>query len=87
MPKMQVYLPDELYEKTKALSSRINVSGVLQEALTLHLERLERRDALHELLRDYEATNGKFTEEELQQQAIYDAAHGMHPHKEKISAV
>ena len=33
MPKMQVYLPDELYEKVKSQTARLNVSGILQDAL------------------------------------------------------
>ena len=50
MPKMQVYLPEELYEKIKSRTDRLNVSGILQGALAERLADLERLDAL-ELLR------------------------------------
>ena len=72
MPKMQVYLPDELYAKVKAQQPRLNVSGILQEALEEHLAVLGRRQALDEAIADYEAEFGAFTEEQLDRRVEAD---------------
>ncbi len=45
MPKMQVYLPAELYERVQSRTDRVNVSGMLQDALAERLADLERLDA------------------------------------------
>ena len=60
MPKVQVYLPDGLYERVKAEGGRLNVSGVLQEALGERLAELERHDALAEALAAHAAESGPF---------------------------
>ena len=79
MPKMQVYLPDELYEKVKSQTARLNVSGVLQEALAHRLAQLERLDALATAVDSYGAEFGTFTDEELNRQAEADAKQMVHP--------
>jgi post-segregation antitoxin (ccd killing protein) len=65
MPKMQVYLPAELYAMVKARGASINVSAVLQDALKEALAALERRDALDEAIAGYEAEFGKITDKEI----------------------
>lgn len=45
MPKMQVYLPADLYERVKARSDELNVSALLQDALAQRLAQLDRLDA------------------------------------------
>ncbi|MEO8698285.1 MAG: hypothetical protein ABI658_32625 [Acidimicrobiales bacterium] len=88
MPKMQVYLPDELYDQVKKQASRLNVSGVLQEALVQRLAELERRDALAAAVASYEDEFGSFTEEELKRQAEEDKRAVTRPksNKKAISA-
>ena len=72
MPKMQVYLPDELYEKVKSHGSRLNVSGILQAALVQRLAQLERHEALDAAVHSYEGEFGSFSDEELGSQAEAD---------------
>ena len=79
MPKVQVYLPDELYERLKAHGEHLNVSGILQEALTRQLADMERREALIAAVADYEAEFGAFTEEELRERAEADKRNAIHP--------
>ncbi len=79
MPKMQVYLPDELYQRLKSHAGRLNVSGILQEALTRQLGDLERREALIAAVADYEAEFGKITDEEMRAQAAADKRNAIHP--------
>ena len=69
---MQVYLPDELYEKIKSRTARLNVSGILQEALAQRLDQLERQDALAAAVDSYTAEFGAFSDEELNRQADAD---------------
>jgi post-segregation antitoxin (ccd killing protein) len=79
MPKMQVYLPDELYERVKANTARLNVSGVLQDALLDRLAQIERLDALSAAVGSYEAEFGVFSDEELRLQAENDAKAAIRP--------
>lgn len=79
MPKMQVYLPDELYERLKAHGEHLNVSGILQEALTRHFADMERREALIAAVADYEAEFGKITDEEMRLQAEADKRNAIYP--------
>jgi len=79
MPKMQVYLPDELYDRIKARSPRVNVSGILQHALTERLAQLEREDALAAAVDAYEAELGAFSDEELERQADADRVGATQP--------
>jgi post-segregation antitoxin (ccd killing protein) len=83
MPKMQVYLPDELYERLKAHGEHLNVSGILQEALTRQLADMERREALIAAVADYEAEFGKITEEELREQEEADKRNVTYPPAKK----
>lgn len=76
MPKMQVYLADELYARVKARGAVLNVSGVLQSALGKELAELDRQDALAEAVRSYEGECGAFSEEELEIQRAADVAAG-----------
>lgn len=79
MPKMQVYLPDELYERLKAHGEHLNVSGILQAALTRQLANMERREALIAAVADYEAEFGKITDEEMRAQEEVDKLNVIHP--------
>jgi post-segregation antitoxin (ccd killing protein) len=72
MPKMQVYLPDDLYEQVKLRSDRLNVSGILQDALADHLAQMERDDALDAALAHYQKKFGRFTDAELAEQTTRD---------------
>ena len=65
MPKMQVYLPSELYEQVKARSDQLNVSALLQDALAERLAQLDRLDAARAALAEYEAEFGVITPEEI----------------------
>ena len=78
MPKMQVYLPPDLYHRLKSLKDgTVNVSGILQAALETELGRLDRHEALKAAIEDYEAEFGKMTEEELDQQEAKDLANAI----------
>jgi hypothetical protein len=50
MPRVQVYLPDDLYEALK--SRRLPASELLQQALRAELERRDAVDAVDEFLSD-----------------------------------
>jgi post-segregation antitoxin (ccd killing protein) len=86
MPKMQVYLPDDLYQKIKSRTARLNVSGILQEALAHHLDQLERQDALAAAVDSYTAEFGAFTHEELNRQAEADRKQTVRPPRTKKKA-
>ena len=62
---MQVYLPDELYQRVKGRGASLNVSGVLQAALETSLDELERQEALRAAVAEYENLHGTFTDAEL----------------------
>lgn len=79
MPKMQVYLPDELYERIKSQTPRLNVSGILQDALAQRLDQLERIDALATAVDSYAAEFGAFSDEELDRQAEADKEQTVRP--------
>ncbi|MEO8266266.1 MAG: hypothetical protein ABI706_12255 [Ilumatobacteraceae bacterium] len=83
MPKMQVYLPDELYEKIKSHTARLNVSGILQHALAQRLDQLEREDALAAAVDSYTAEFGVFSDEELNRQAEADRKQTVRPRTKK----
>jgi post-segregation antitoxin (ccd killing protein) len=85
MPKMQVYLPDELYERIKSRPEGLNVSGILQDALARHLEQLERLDALTTAVGSYEAEFGAFTDAELSRQVEADKRQAVRPRTKKRS--
>jgi post-segregation antitoxin (ccd killing protein) len=88
MPKMQVYLPDDLYEKVKSRTDRVNVSGILQDALAERLSDLERLDALAAAVDSYEAEFGVFSDDELNRQADSDQKQTTRPRakKKRVSA-
>ncbi|MGI8775302.1 MAG: type II toxin-antitoxin system CcdA family antitoxin [Actinomycetota bacterium] len=48
MPKVTVYLPDELAEEVRAAESDINISAACQEALKAELERHKRQRGLED---------------------------------------
>ena len=83
MPKMQVYLPDDLYDKIKSQTARLNVSGILQEALAQRLDQLERQDALAAAVESYTAEFGAFSDEELNRQAEADKKQTVRPRTKK----
>lgn len=72
MPKMQVSIPQAMYDRVKAEGDRIDVSRILQEALTQRFAELGRREALAEALAQYEAEFGAFTQEEIDRQVAAD---------------
>ncbi len=80
---MQVYLPDELYEKIKSRTDRVNVSGILQDALAERLAHLERLDALAAAVESYEAEFGAFSDEEMKSQAAADQQQTRRPRAKK----
>lgn len=82
---MQVYLPDELYARVKSQTTRLNVSGILQDAIAQRLEQLERQDALATAVDSYSAEFGAFTDEELNRQAEADKQHVVHPRAKRKS--
>jgi len=65
MPKMQVYLPADLYEQVKARSHQLNVSALLQDALAERLAQLDRADAARAALDDYAAEFGEISPDEI----------------------
>jgi post-segregation antitoxin (ccd killing protein) len=83
MPKMQVYLPDDLYEQLKRVGVELNVSGILQEALVLRLAHLERLRLLGEALADYQAEFGSFDGTELDKQESIDKQSAVRPKAKK----
>lgn len=76
---MQVYLPDPLYDQVKRQGARLNVSGILQEALTERLAELERHDALAAALNTHTAESGPFSDAELDAQAARDRTSTVFP--------
>lgn len=80
---MQVYLPDELYEKVKAQTARLNVSGILQDALTQRLAELERLDALDAAIDSYTAEFGPISDDEINRQVDADKRRMVHPKAKK----
>ena len=79
MPKMQVYLPDDLYAQVKAQGQNFNVSGILQQALQQRIDHENRLAAGREAIADYEADFGVFTETELAEQAKLDLENSVFP--------
>lgn len=65
MPKLQVYVPDELAARLKERRDEVNVSSVLQDALAAKLDELGRQDRLREVLAEFQQEDGAFTEAEL----------------------
>ncbi len=83
MPKMQVYLPHDLYRDVKSFGAAINVSAVLQAALTEHLAALERSRAVAEAIAHYEAEFGMITDDEVARQSADDRANAVQPKAKK----
>jgi post-segregation antitoxin (ccd killing protein) len=79
MPKMQVYLPDELYEQLKETGSDLNVSGILQEALTHRLAHIQRMRLLREALNDFENEHGTIGVAEIAAQENLDKKSAIKP--------
>ena len=79
MPKMQVYLPDDLYAQVKAQGQNFNMSGILQQALQERVDHENRLAAGREAVADYEAEFGAFTETELAEQATLDMENSIYP--------
>src|SRR5690349_9346820 len=65
MPRVNVYLPDDLYEMVKR--ERLSPSDVLQEALRAQAAVQERLAALDEYIADMIAEVGEPTEENLRE--------------------
>lgn len=65
MPRLEVYVPDDLASRLKARRAEVNVSSLLQEALAAKLEELARQDALNAVLAEYQDDLGAFTAAEL----------------------
>lgn len=86
MPKMQVYLPDDLYERVKSQGPDLNVSGVLQEALEKRLAHIERLQALAAAVAEHEHRNGAFTSDDLVDGERRDRAAAVRPGAAKKSA-
>jgi hypothetical protein len=83
---MQVYLPAELYEKIKSQAARLNVSGILQDALAQRLDQLERQDAVAAAVDSYTAEFGVFSDEELNRQAEADQKQTLRPPTKKTAS-
>jgi post-segregation antitoxin (ccd killing protein) len=83
MPKMQVYLPDELYLRVKTRGGSINVSGLLQEAIEARLAELERVEAQRVAIGQYEKKFGKVSAKERAEQKRKDAANAVYPKAKK----
>lgn len=79
MPKVQVYLPEDLYERLKRRAGSINVSGVLQAALAEQLDDLDRLDALSDAIGDYEAEFGPLDPADIQSQEVADRRSARRP--------
>jgi post-segregation antitoxin (ccd killing protein) len=79
MPKMQVYLPDDLYAQVKAQGQNFNVSGILQQALQERIDHENRLAAGREAVADYEAEFGAFTDAKLATQAKLDLENSIYP--------
>ena len=79
MPKMQVYLPDELYAKLKESGSDLNVSGILREALSHRLAHIERLQALSEALHDFGSECGAIGADEIEAQERLDKHSAIKP--------
>ncbi len=65
MAKIQVYLPDALYEQVKQSGSELNVSRILREALTERLTHIERLRYLSEALHDFESEHVSISAAEI----------------------
>jgi post-segregation antitoxin (ccd killing protein) len=57
MPRMQVYLPDDLYRQVK--SRRIKASELLQEAVRAEVRRQERIEGIERYIAELEAEVGE----------------------------
>jgi Arc/MetJ-type ribon-helix-helix transcriptional regulator len=79
MPKMQVYLPAELYQRVKARGDAFNVSSVLRKALEESLAELDRREALDAAIRVYESGHGRIGSKEIARQEAADRAAARRP--------
>jgi post-segregation antitoxin (ccd killing protein) len=79
MPKMQVYLPDDLYAQVKGQGQNFNVSGILQQALQERIDHENLLAAGREAVSNYEAEFGTFTETELAAQASLDLENSIYP--------
>ena len=79
MPKMQVYLPDDLYAQVKAQGQDFNVSGILQQALQERIDHENRLVAGREAIADYEAEFGALTDAGLAEQAKLDLKNSVYP--------
>lgn len=64
MPKMQVYLPEDLYDAVKELD--LPASGLLQEAVRGELNRRQLEETAWEWVHEVESTHGSPTDRELE---------------------
>lgn len=75
--KITVTVDSELVDEARRLGVE-TMSGVVNDALALHIERLARRDALHDQLRVWDEAFGPVTDEELDAaRAVFDEADGV----------
>jgi DNA-binding transcriptional regulator YiaG len=65
MPRMNVYLPDDLYQMVKR--EHLSASDILQEALRAQAAVQERLAALDEYIADLQAELGPASEEDIRQ--------------------
>jgi post-segregation antitoxin (ccd killing protein) len=79
VPKIQVYLPDALYDQVKRSGSELNVSRILQEALTERLTHIERLRYLSEALHDFESEHGSISAAEIEAQVKRDRQSAVKP--------
>lgn len=80
MPKIQIYVPQELHERLQREGAELNVSALFQRSLDAELAELARRRALDELIAHWEKARGKpFTREELDAQLASDKKHALRP--------
>lgn len=56
MPRLQVYLPDDLYRELKA--RRLKASELLQEAVRIEVQRLQRIEGIEQYIAELEAEVG-----------------------------
>jgi hypothetical protein len=68
MPRIQLYLPDDLYQEVK--SRGLPASEILQIAVRAVVEREKSREGLAEYIRELEAEIGSPTEEQNARAAV-----------------
>jgi hypothetical protein len=83
MPKMQVYLPEDLYARVKRRGAAINVSSILQRALAEAIAEAERQEALDSAIRAYEGKHGEISQRAMDAQEARDRAAARRPSRRR----